>query len=356
MIVDGECYVCQVGGLDSDTRHCKVCNKCVDGFDHHCPWINNCVGARTYRLFLVMLASGTVSSLGVVASCILAVQRHYEAGCTGGPPCIIGSSSDIGSGDGVDGSRIVVTTTSIVYNVFGSATFSSSGYVGLTALTALLALLGGVLLGDLALYHMVLRCKGVSTYTYWMHGQDPIPSHLYCCCFWKLEGTGKVPSTCKERAQYSCSCEPCRKSMRVRPADLVVEMEEANPTVASVLPGTPEHHAENTHSHSPSPPSRGSHGVMDSVTPDHGHVDVIASSVPPSDVVPEENESHDLQSEQQFELHATGLNQERVGASTNAVMAHPNDSSSITHPMTHPNDRCCRARCQWWLAQCTRIP
>lgn len=34
---------------------CLMVCSCVVGFDHHCVWINNCIGSNNYASFAVMI-------------------------------------------------------------------------------------------------------------------------------------------------------------------------------------------------------------------------------------------------------------------------------------------------------------
>ncbi|XP_057732805.1 probable protein S-acyltransferase 15 [Arachis stenosperma] len=45
------------------THHCRVCKKCVLKMDHHCLWINNCVGYWNYKAFFVFTSYATLASI-----------------------------------------------------------------------------------------------------------------------------------------------------------------------------------------------------------------------------------------------------------------------------------------------------
>uniref|UniRef100_A0A8C8BAU9 Palmitoyltransferase n=1 Tax=Otus sunia TaxID=257818 RepID=A0A8C8BAU9_9STRI len=61
-------------------KHCQLCQHCVRRYDHHCPWIENCVGEKNHPLFIVYLSVQLVVLLwgGHVAWSGLYFEQSWE--------------------------------------------------------------------------------------------------------------------------------------------------------------------------------------------------------------------------------------------------------------------------------------
>lgn len=92
------CLICQVFKPER-THHCSTCKRCVLVMDHHCPWLNNCVGFRNRKTFMLLIIYaffiGIIGVLGSIFPLVLLGQQIANGIYTNMWKFVIGIIADI---------------------------------------------------------------------------------------------------------------------------------------------------------------------------------------------------------------------------------------------------------------------
>jgi hypothetical protein len=144
VIEEGRCHLCNIAVTGIRTKHCSACNKCVANFDHHCKWLNHCVGGRNYYPFLICVASAGFAALAIAAISMIEITFFYSF-----PQYL---EFDLYN-----------TTDTVPLPLLLQDTIV---FPSVTSIIALLAITTSILLLHLFAFHIYIAVNGITTYEY----------------------------------------------------------------------------------------------------------------------------------------------------------------------------------------------
>ncbi|KAG7307672.1 hypothetical protein JYU34_007892 [Plutella xylostella] len=159
VIERGRCHLCNISTSGPRTKHCAACNKCVARFDHHCRWLNTCVGGANYGWFLAAAGSALLlAGAGAALSGALLARAGAGAGAGRGLPPAAQRYLNC-TGAGAAPAPAAFCQSSILLLAFLIIFFIFSFAVSCALL-------------HLCCFHIYINLLGVTTYEYIVNSSD----------------------------------------------------------------------------------------------------------------------------------------------------------------------------------------
>ncbi|XP_064293084.1 palmitoyltransferase ZDHHC11 [Plodia interpunctella] len=192
VIENGRCHLCNIYTSSKNTKHCSLCNKCIDHFDHHCKWLNNCIGQRNYTSFVASVTTALLISVLTSSLCITDIVMFFVY-----PQKLSNFAQNF-----IKCPSMSITSTEFCKN--------SVIFLGFLIFFCVSAFAIACALLHLCCFHIYISILGVSTYEYIMKSGTPEASSIFSnnCRILKIPGKMYV-SKSTERNKVEMGTSEC---------------------------------------------------------------------------------------------------------------------------------------------------
>jgi len=215
-----KCSACS-SRVNKLSRHCLICDKCVVDYDHHCKWLNNCVGQANYRPFLCLLGSAALLIAWQLTTCVILFSKYVCDDCADG-----------------------------VADYVASSAMNEKVYFAFVIMNITVCIPAFMLVMHLVGFHIFLNYHGLTTYNYVMQTQaqkeakdkEKKPEKKYIeesesgSEYESEEESSEEPEVCEKHLDPQQLPNSCAKKCVEKPAAIIAS-EQHDEIYASGIPG-----------------------------------------------------------------------------------------------------------------------